>query len=369
MLVSDFDYHLPPDLIAQHPPAARGQSRLLVIPRSGGTLEHRQFDDLPAYLRPGDCLALNDTKVLPARLLGHRATGGQVELLLLRPVGDGLWEALARPAKRLRVGERVTFTGRGGPPPTTGHPAACGCGPAAAGPSGEALLTAEVVARGEEGLRTVRLEHAGELLPVLEQVGQMPLPPYIRRNSPEAEDTSRYQTVYAETPGAVAAPTAGLHFTPALLAEIAARGVTLARLTLHVGLGTFRPMAVERVADHVMHAEWYQVTAAAAATLNTARQAGGRVIAVGTTVTRTLESVVDQAGVIHAGEGMTDIFISPGFTFRAIDGLVTNFHLPRSSLLVLVSALAGRERILAAYAEAIAARYRFYSYGDATLII
>jgi S-adenosylmethionine:tRNA ribosyltransferase-isomerase len=197
----------------------------------------------------------------------------------------------------------------------------------------------------------------------------MPLPPYIRRNSPEAEDTSRYQTVYAETPGAVAAPTAGLHFTPALLAEIAARGVTLARLTLHVGLGTFRPMAVERVADHVMHAEWYQVTAAAAATLNTARQAGGRVIAVGTTVTRTLESVVDQAGVIHAGEGMTDIFISPGFTFRAIDGLVTNFHLPRSSLLVLVSALAGRERILAAYAEAIAARYRFYSYGDATLII
>ncbi len=342
MLVSDFDYELPPELIAQHPPAERGQSRLLVIPRDAGPLEHRRFEDLPEYLRPGDCLVLNDTKVLPARLVGRRASGGQVELLLLRPVGEGLWEALGKPARRLRAGERLKF-----------------------GPE----LAAQIVAVGGEGLRTVRLEHEGDLLPVLERVGQMPLPPYIRRDHPEADDASRYQTVYAERPGAVAAPTAGLHFTEGLLQRIAEQGVSMARLTLHVGLGTFRPISVERLEEHVMHAEWYRVHPEAADAINAARAAGGRIVAVGTTVVRTLESVADEAGVVHPGEGSTNLFITPGFRFRVVDALLTNFHLPRSTLLVLVSAFAGRERILAAYQEAIAARYRFYSYGDATLVI
>ncbi|NPV46721.1 MAG: tRNA preQ1(34) S-adenosylmethionine ribosyltransferase-isomerase QueA [Armatimonadetes bacterium] len=342
MLVSDFDYELPPELIAQHPPAERGQSRLLVIPRDGGPLEHRRFGDLPEYLRADDCLVLNDTKVLPARLVGRRASGGQVELLLLRPVGEGLWEALGRPARRLRVGERVKF-----------------------GPE----LAAQIVAVGGEGLRTVRLEHEGELLPVLERVGQMPLPPYIRRDHPEADDATRYQTVYAERPGAVAAPTAGLHFTEELLQRIAEQGVSMARLTLHVGLGTFRPISVERLEEHVMHAEWYRVPPEAADAINAARAAGGRIVAVGTTVVRTLESVADEAGVVHPGEGSTNLFITPGFRFRVVDALLTNFHLPRSTLLVLVSAFAGRERILAAYQEAIAAGYRFYSYGDATLLV
>jgi S-adenosylmethionine:tRNA ribosyltransferase-isomerase len=353
MLVSDFDYDLPPELIAQRPPERRGESRLLVIPRQGGPLQHRAFADLPGYLRPGDCLVLNDTKVLPARLIGRRATGGQVELLLLRPLGGGLWEALGKPARRLRVGERVSFGG--------GHAE----GPTSVGPQ---ALTAEIVGVGDEGLRTVRLEHEGDLLPLLEQVGQMPLPPYIRREHPETEDRARYQTVYADRPGAVAAPTAGLHFTDELLGRIEAMGVTTARLTLHVGLGTFRPMAVERLADHVMHAEWYRVPPPAAATINQARQTGGRIVAVGTTVVRTLETVVGDTGLIGPGEGTTDLFITPGFQFRAVDALLTNFHLPRSSLLVLVSAFAGRERILEAYHEAIAHGYRFYSYGDATLI-
>lgn len=342
MLLSEFDYELPPELIAQHPPEERGRSRLLVMPRDGGPLQHRMFRDLPEYLRAGDCLVLNDTRVIPARLIGHRPTGGQVELLLLRPLGHDEWETLARPAKRLRVGERVEF--------------------------GEALA-AEIVAEGAEGLRVVRLEYQGDLLPILDQVGRMPLPPYIRREEPEGEDQARYQTVYAQQPGAVAAPTAGLHFTEEILAEIEARGVRIARLTLHVGLGTFRPIQVERLEDHVMHAEWYAVPHEAAETINGARAGGGRVIASGTTVVRTLETVVDADGVVQAGEGHTDIFISPGYKFRAIDAMLTNFHLPRSSLLVMVSAFAGRERVLAAYAEAIERGYRFYSYGDATLMV
>lgn len=314
----------------------------MVIPRDGSPLQHRMFSDLPEYLRPGDCLVLNDTRVIPARLIGQRPTGGHVELLLLRPLGHDEWETLARPAKRLRVGERVTF------------------GPA---------LTAEVIAVGAEGLRVVRLEYEGALLPILDEVGRMPLPPYIRREEPEGEDKMRYQTVYARHPGAVAAPTAGLHFTDQILADLQTRGIRLARLTLHVGLGTFRPIQVERLENHVMHAEWYALSPEAAAAINGARAAGGRIIATGTTVVRTLETVVDAAGVVHAGEGHTDIFISPGFTFRATDGMVTNFHLPRSSLLVMISAFAGRERILAAYQEAIARGYRFYSYGDATLML
>jgi len=309
-------------------------------------------------LRPGDCLVLNDTQVIPARLIGRRATGGQVELLLLRPVADGEWEALGKPARRLRVGERVSFGNQ------TAGVASC-----ATGPAGGASLVAEVTVEGDEGLRRVRLEHDGPLLEVLDRLGQMPLPPYIHREMPESEDKARYQTVYADSPGAVAAPTAGLHFTDELLREIAAKGVRLVRLTLHVGLGTFRPIQVERLADHRMHAEWYRVPADAAEAINAARVEGGRIIAAGTTVVRTLETAADEAGIVHAGEGMTDLFIAPGYVFRAVDGMLTNFHLPRSSLLVMVAAFIGRERILAAYAEAVREIYRFYSYGDATLMI
>ncbi len=376
MLLSDFDYELPPELIAQHPPAERGQSRLLVIPRRGPDsageaaairplLQHRMFRDLPEYLRPGDCLVLNDTRVIPARLIGRRAgrvggdllnpPSGKVELLLLRQVGESDWEALGKPARRLRVGERIEFGQAVSAVPPTAGPAAA--------------LTAEVLAEGEEGLRTVRLEHDGPLLEVLDRLGQMPLPPYIRRPEPEHDDQARYQTVYAATPGAVAAPTAGLHFTDELLRQVEELGVRLARLTLHVGLGTFRPIQVERLDEHRMHAEWYEVSPDAAAAINAARQGGGRIIAAGTTVVRTLETVVDEVGIVHAGAGMTDLFIRPGVVFRAVDGMLTNFHLPRSSLLVMVAAFAGRERILAAYAEAIREGYRFYSYGDATLMV
>ncbi|MEN6548045.1 MAG: tRNA preQ1(34) S-adenosylmethionine ribosyltransferase-isomerase QueA [Armatimonadia bacterium] len=414
MLLSDFDYDLPHELIAQHPPAQRGQSRLLVIPRTGGPLQHRMFADLPDYLRgasalaPGDCLILNDTRVIPARLIGHRATGGQAELLLLRPVAPDTWEALARPARRLRPGDRLTFEApqddhrRTGVSPASGRRCA-GVSPAAVitdqlspemgtepsratSPSPEPtnqpsragsvpisttqpLLTAEIISTGLDGLRTVRLEYDGDLLNILDQVGRMPLPPYIHRDDPEAADKSRYQTVYAAQPGAVAAPTAGLHFTPELLSTIESRGVSIARLTLHVGLGTFRPITAERLEDHVMHSEWYSVSSSAAATINAARAGGGRLIAAGTTVVRTLETVADESGYLQPGEGQTDIFIKPGYTFRATDGMITNFHLPKSSLLVMVSAFIGRDRVLQAYNEAIANGYRFYSYGDATLVI
>lgn len=342
MLLSDFDYELPSQLIAQHPPAERGQSRLLVIPRAGGPCQHRGFSELPAYLRPGDCLVLNDTKVIPARLVGYRPTGGQAEVLLLRPLAEGLWEALVRPGRRLRAGQTVEVS---------------------------AELSIEIMGEAAGGLRTVRLHHEGELLPLLDRVGLMPLPPYIHRDTPEPEDRDRYQTVYAATPGAAAAPTAGLHFTPELLATLEAQGVGIERLTLHVGLGTFRPVTVERLEDHVMHEEWYSLPATVAERLNRVRAAGGRLVAVGTTVVRTLETLADEQGLIHPGEGQTRLFITPGHVFRATDMLLTNFHLPRSSLLVLVSAFAGRERVLAAYREAIAEQYRFFSYGDATLLV
>lgn len=342
MLLADFDYELPKELIAQHPPPQRGQSRLLVIPKAGGPLQHRMFTDLPEYLEPGDCLVLNDTKVIPARLIGQRVTGGRVELLLLRQISDREWEALAKPARRLRLHERLIF--------------------------GEELI-AEIVAVGSEGRRIVRLDYEGDFWAVLERVGQMPLPPYIRRKKPEQLDRERYQTVYASVPGAVAAPTAGLHFTPKLIQEIERKGVKIARLTLHVGLGTFRPIQTENIEKHHMHAEYYSVSANAAAIINETRAQQGRIVAVGTTVVRTLETVVDAQGQIRPGFGMTDLYITPGFVFRATDALITNFHLPRSSLLVLVAAFVGRERILEAYQEAIRKGYRFYSYGDATLII
>ena len=362
MLVSDFDYNLPEDLIAQEPLAERAASRMLVLDRAAGSWEHRRFADLPEYLRPGDCLVLNDTRVLPARLVTRRETGGRAELLLLRPVeeerggrleslrsGEGhVWEALARPAKRLRVGTALQFGER---------------------------LTATVLARGEEGLVQVRLDCEGDLPAALDEVGLTPLPPYIRRPRQEDDapheqaDRARYQTVYAATPGAVAAPTAGLHFTPELLAALEARGVAVARLTLHVGLGTFRPVTAERVEEHRMHGEYYRVSEEAAALINGRRAAGGRVLAVGTTVARTLETVADQQGRVHPGEGWSEIFLYPGCRFRAVDMLLTNFHLPRSTLLMLVSAFAGRELVLAAYAAAVAERYRFYSYGDCMLVL
>jgi S-adenosylmethionine:tRNA ribosyltransferase-isomerase len=348
MLVSDFDYNLPADLIAQEPLAERAASRMLVVDRAAGAWEHQRFAELPEYLRAGDCLVLNDTRVLPARLVTRRPTGGRAELLLLRPREGRVWEALARPAKRLRVGTALDFGGR---------------------------LTATVLAQGEEGLVQVRLEHEGELLEALEQVGLTPLPPYICRPHQEKDaareraDRERYQTVYAQIPGAVAAPTAGLHFTPGMLDALAARGVALARLTLHVGLGTFRPVTVARVEEHRMHAEYYRVSEEAAALINARRAAGGRVLSVGTTVVRTLETVADEQGRVQAGEGWSEAFLYPGYRFRAVDMLLTNFHLPRSTLLMLVSAFAGRELILAAYAAAVEERYRFYSYGDCMLVV
>jgi S-adenosylmethionine:tRNA ribosyltransferase-isomerase len=348
MLVSDFDYNLPPELIAQEPPPERGGSRMLVVDRAAGAWEHRRFTDLPEYLRAEDVVVINDTRVLPARLVTRRVSGGRVELLLLRPVEERVWEALARPAKRLRVGTALDFGGR---------------------------LTATVLERGEEGLVRVRLEYAGELPAVLEEVGLTPLPPYIRRPQQEADrahesaDRVRYQTVYAATPGAVAAPTAGLHFTEELLADLEGRGVAVARLTLHVGLGTFRPVTVERVEEHRMHGEHYQVSAAAAALISKRRAAGGRVLAVGTTVTRTLETVADEQGRAQAGEGWSEIFLYPGYRFRAVDMLLTNFHLPRSTLVMLVAAFAGTGLVRAAYRAAVEERYRFYSYGDCMLVL
>ncbi len=348
MLISDFDYNLPPELIAQEPLADRSASRMLVVDRTAGTWAHRQFQDLPDYLRAGDCLVLNDTRVLPARLITRRPGGGRMELLLLRPVVEQVWEALARPARRLRVGTVLEFGGR---------------------------LTASVLTQGAEGVVQVQLDCQGDLLSALEEVGLTPLPPYIRRPHQEEDtaheraDRERYQTVYAQTPGAVAAPTAGLHFTPEMLAALETRGVAVARLTLHVGLGTFRPVTVDRIEEHRMHAEYYSVSEEAAQQINARRAAGGRVLAVGTTVVRTLETVADAQGRVLSGEGRSDIFLYPGYRFRAVDLLLTNFHLPRSTLLMLVSAFAGRKLVLATYRAAVEERYRFYSYGDCMLVI
>lgn len=336
--VDDFDYDLPPDRIAQYPPARRDQSRLLELRRHSGAMRHRMFPEIVELLQPGDVLVLNDTRVLPARLLGRLPSGGQAELLLLEPVAEDCWRVLARPARRLGVGKTVSF--------------------------GDGELEATIIEREAEGLRVVRFAYQGDWWAVLERVGQPPLPPYIRR-PPEALDRERYQTVYAHTPGAVAAPTAGLHFTPELLEAVAARGVHICRITLHVGLGTFRPVQTERVEDHVMHAEQYQVSAEAARAINERR---GRVVAVGTTVVRTLETVACAPGQVQPGAGRSELFIRPGYQFRVVEALLTNFHLPRSTLLMLVAAFAGREQVLAAYREALQRGYRFYSYGDCMFI-
>ena len=340
MRLSDFDFVLPRELIAQAPARPRDSSRLLVLDREAGALAHRVFRDLPEYLGPTDVLVLNETKVLPARLRARRPTGGAVEVLLLAPQSHGVWETLIKPAGRVRPGARLVFA--------------------------PGILEGVAGERPSTGTRLIALEHHGDLLAIHERIGEMPTPPYILRIP---EDPRDYQTVYAKTVGAVAAPTAGLHFTDALLARIRGMGVTVAFLTLHVGLGTFRPVKVEDVTRHQMDAEAYEVNRETAATINETRARGGRIIAVGTTCVRALESAAGEDGLVRPRWGSTRLFITPGYRFRVTDVLITNFHLPRSTLCMLVSAFAGRERLLAAYAEAIHERYRFYSFGDAMLIL
>jgi S-adenosylmethionine:tRNA ribosyltransferase-isomerase len=340
MRLSDFEFVLPPELIAQTPARPRDAARLLVLHRSTGELGHRIFRDVPEFLRRGDVLVLNDTKVLPARLRARRPTGGQVEVLLLRPLAAGAWEALVRPGRKIRQGMRLTFA--------------------------PGVLEGVVGERTPAGTRMITLEHDGDTLSILQRIGEMPTPPYITSTLADPHD---YQTVYARAPGAVAAPTAGLHFTNTLLAKIRHRGVEVVCLTLHVGLATFRPVKVEDIAGHKMGVEAYEIEPTAAVAINDARRRGGRIAAVGTTCVRALESAAGEDGLVHPGSGSTNLFITPGYRFRAIDAMITNFHLPRSTLVMLVSAFAGRERLLRAYAEAIRAHYRFYSFGDAMLIL
>lgn len=339
MRTNEFDYHLPAELIAQRPADRRDSSRLLVVDRASGSLAHRHFADLPEYLRAGDTLVVNDSRVLPARLKGIRlASGGTVELLLLQELAPDRWLALTRPAKRLRPGDRMAF----------------------------GALAAVIAEEREEGMRVVRFEVGDRPLRAwLEEVGELPLPPYIHER---LVDPERYQTVYAREAGSVAAPTAGLHFTPELLSLLAQRGIQVAPVTLHVGLGTFRPVHVEEIAAHTMHAEYGVLPAETAAALAATRECGGRVVAVGTTAVRVLESAA-LMGQDAEWSGWTDIFIYPGFRFRAVDALITNFHLPRSTLLMLVSAFAGKDLIDRAYATAVEERYRFFSFGDAMLIL
>ncbi|NJP36574.1 tRNA preQ1(34) S-adenosylmethionine ribosyltransferase-isomerase QueA [Alkalicoccus luteus] len=341
MDVNQFDYELPEDLIAQTPLKDREQSRMLVMDKDNGTIVHRHFYDLPEWLEAGDTLVLNDTKVIPARLLGSRKdTGGKVEMLLLHEKEDFIWEVLVKPARRIREGAVLTF--------------------------GDGLLEAVCLEELPEGRRKMKLEFSGIFPEILDQLGEMPLPPYIQEQLKEKE---RYQTVYAENSGSAAAPTAGLHFTPAMLNRVREAGVDVVTLTLHVGLGTFRPVAVDSVEEHSMHAEYYELSESAAEKLNRAKQEGRRIIAVGTTSARTLETVArDTNGEFCEASGWTDIFIYPGFTFRAVDALLTNFHLPKSTLVMLVSAFAGREHILNAYETAVRHQYRFFSFGDAMLL-
>ncbi|HET7036657.1 MAG TPA: tRNA preQ1(34) S-adenosylmethionine ribosyltransferase-isomerase QueA [Thermomicrobiaceae bacterium] len=341
LLLRDYDYELPEELIAQTPVEPRDASRLLVLDRASGQIEHRVFGEIGDYLAPGDLLVVNDTRVLPARLHGHRPSGGEVEILLLARRAPGLWEALVRPGRRLRPGAEVVL----------------------AASDGSRSESAVIEAREPEGLALVRLPAAVE--EDLPAFGEMPLPPYIHQR---LADPERYQTVYAEHRGSAAAPTAGLHFTPELLANLQRHGVELARLTLHVGIGTFRPVKVEDARRHEMHAEWFHVPPETLAAIRRTKLSGGRVVAVGTTSCRTLESLDLAAPVEQAQSGWTGLFITPGHRFQVVDELITNFHLPRSTLLLLVSALAGRETILAAYREAVRLRYRFYSLGDAMLI-
>lgn len=337
----DFYYDLPEELIAQDPLQDRSGSRLLVLDKKSGEISHHVFTDVLDYLKEGDCLVINDTKVIPARLIGSKVgTDAKIEILLLKRKENNVWETLVKPGKKAKPGTKISF--------------------------GEGLLIGEVIDVVEEGNRLVQFTYNGIFEEVLDQLGQMPLPPYITH---QLKDKSRYNTVYATHDGSAAAPTAGLHFTPQLLEDIQKKGVDIARVTLHVGLGTFRPVKVEEVTDHHMHSEFYQVSEDAAEKINRAHDGGGRVICVGTTSCRTIESAADEAGHLKACSGWTEIFIYPGYQFKVLDCLITNFHLPESTLIMLVSALAGRENVMAAYEEAVKERYRFFSFGDAMLII
>ena len=336
---SDFDFYLPEELIAQTPLEKRDTSRLLHLDKQTGEIEHKHFYDIKQYLHEGDCLVLNDSRVLPARLIGARPTGGTVELVLLKDLGDNRWECLSRPGRKTKPGQELVFG------------------------NGELTAVVEEVTLG--GNRIVKFSYEGIFLEILERLGKMPLPPYIKE---ELQDSERYQTVYSKELGSAAAPTAGLHFTKELLAEIADMGVKICYVTLHVGLGTFRPVKADKIEDHEMHSEFCIVPEETAETVNTVKRVGGRVIAVGTTSCRTLESFTTEDGTLQATSGWTNIFIYPGYKFKCIDALITNFHLPESTLIMLVSALAGRENILNAYNTAVKERYRFFSFGDAMMI-
>ncbi len=338
--VKDFYYDLPQELIAQDPLKDRASSRLMVLDKETGEMRHKIFRDIVDYLNPGDCLVLNNTKVIPARLLGNKAeTNAAIEVLLLKRREHNIWETLVKPGKKARPGTKIIF--------------------------GEGLLIGEVLDIVEEGNRLIQFDYTGTFEEVLDKLGQMPLPPYITH---PLQDKNRYQTVYAKYEGSAAAPTAGLHFTRELLGQIEQMGVSIASVTLHVGLGTFRPVKVENILEHHMHSEYYQIDKEAADKINRAKKNGGRIICVGTTSCRTLESAADENGIIKECSGWTEIFIYPGYRFKILDGLITNFHLPESTLLMLVSALAGREKILAAYQEAVKEKYRFFSFGDAMYI-
>ena len=340
MDVKDFYYDLPQELIAQDPLSDRSGSRLMVLDKNTGEIEHRIFRDITEYLRPGDCLVINNTKVIPARLYGVKEdTGAKIEVLLLKRKENDVWETLVKPGRKCKPGTKLSF--------------------------GEGLLTGEVTEIVEEGNRLIRFHYEGIFEEILDRLGQMPLPPYITH---QLEDKNRYQTVYAKYDGSAAAPTAGLHFTPALLEQVRQMGVEIAEVTLHVGLGTFRPVKETDVLKHHMHSEFYRIDQSEADKINRAKKEGHRVIAVGTTSTRTLESAADENGYLRETSGWTEIFIYPGYQFKVIDGLITNFHLPESTLVMLVSALAGREHVLNAYVEAVAQRYRFFSFGDAMFL-
>lgn len=341
MKKEDFYFKLPEELIAQDPLEDRSASRLLVLDKESGKIEHRMFRDIKAYLKPGDCLVINDTKVIPARLIGSKiGTDAKIEILLLKRKENDIWETLVKPGKKAKPGTKISF--------------------------GEGLLIGEVIDVVEEGNRLIQFSYQGIFEEILDQLGQMPLPPYITH---QLEDKNRYQTVYAKHSGSAAAPTAGLHFTPELLKEIKESGVDIAHVTLHVGLGTFRPVKVENIQEHHMHSEFYHIEASEAEKINRAKRGGHRIICVGTTSCRTIESAAKPDGTLSECSGWTEIFIYPGYQFRVLDCLLTNFHLPESTLIMLVSALAGREHVLHAYEEAVKEQYRFFSFGDAMLIV
>lgn len=341
MKKSDFYFDLPERLIAQHPLAQRDASRLMVLNRKDGSISHRHFHDLPEYIEPGDCMVFNNSRVIPARLIGHAVgRASPVEVLLLNDKGDGLWECLTRPGRKTREGVELVF--------------------------GDGALSAHIESVLPDGNRLIRFHYEGVFLEILDELGVMPLPPYIKE---KLDDPERYQTVYSKTPGSAAAPTAGLHFTKGLLKTLENKGVRLAFVTLHVGLGTFRPVKKEEITDHIMHSEYYQMDEPTASMINRTRAEGGKIWAVGTTACRTLETIGDGTGAVRAQSGWTDIFIYPGYKFKTVDRLITNFHLPESTLVMLVSAFANREMVMDAYGQAVANEYRFFSFGDAMLLL